>query len=330
MSGWIDIMIFITFLRALATCIITNSHYNGIYPSDIIANGGLFGNIIFFAVSGYCLCNVKQGFFKWYLKRVYRIYLPVIIATLFFFIFGLKDYNEHSIIYWFVYPTDYHFIASIIVLYIPFYFIMRLPLLKCNLRKVMLSIFLLWLLIYVAFYDKSYYHIDVVDEYMVRFLYMEAMLMGALFRKNDDIIRDKVKFRYLIFFIISFFLYFISKSIFVAFDVVSCLQFINPILISFPLYFLFRFSMGIDYLLYKLPKFIRKIMDMLASMTLEIYIVQFVIINFIQKSNVNIFPINWLLLSLLIFISAFILHVFCKYLYKCIDHFRFDIKDFFE
>ncbi len=43
---------FITFLRALATCLITNSQYTGVYPTDIIANGGLLGDILFFAVSG--------------------------------------------------------------------------------------------------------------------------------------------------------------------------------------------------------------------------------------------------------------------------------------
>lgn len=31
---------FITVLRALAACFITNAHYEGIYPTNIIANGG--------------------------------------------------------------------------------------------------------------------------------------------------------------------------------------------------------------------------------------------------------------------------------------------------
>ena len=44
---------FITFLRAIAACLITNAHYTGIYPTDLIANGGLVGDVIFFAVSGY-------------------------------------------------------------------------------------------------------------------------------------------------------------------------------------------------------------------------------------------------------------------------------------
>lgn len=43
---------FITVLRALAACLITNAHYTGIYPIEIIANGGLIGDVLFFAVSG--------------------------------------------------------------------------------------------------------------------------------------------------------------------------------------------------------------------------------------------------------------------------------------
>ena len=58
-------ILYITVLSALAACIITNSHYVGVYPTDLIANGGLFGDVIFFAVSGFCLTNVKNSFPKW-------------------------------------------------------------------------------------------------------------------------------------------------------------------------------------------------------------------------------------------------------------------------
>ena len=67
-------IIFITVLRALAACFITNAHYEGVYPTDLIANGGLIGDVLFFAVSGYCLYNIKLPFLKWYGKRIYRIY----------------------------------------------------------------------------------------------------------------------------------------------------------------------------------------------------------------------------------------------------------------
>lgn len=79
---------FITLLRALAACLITNAHYVGVYPTDLIANGGLIGDIIFFAVSGYCLCNIKGNFVRWYSKRVVRCYLPVVLITAVYMFFG--------------------------------------------------------------------------------------------------------------------------------------------------------------------------------------------------------------------------------------------------
>jgi peptidoglycan/LPS O-acetylase OafA/YrhL len=51
---------YITVLRALAAILITNAHYTGVYPNELIANGGLLGDVIFFAVSGFFLFNVKQ------------------------------------------------------------------------------------------------------------------------------------------------------------------------------------------------------------------------------------------------------------------------------
>lgn len=75
---------FITCLRVLATIFITNSHYTGIYPTDLIANGGLLGDVLFFAVSGYCLYNVRDSFLRWYGKRAIRIYPAAVLATIFF------------------------------------------------------------------------------------------------------------------------------------------------------------------------------------------------------------------------------------------------------
>ena len=64
----------IAWLRILAMILITNSHFGGIYPKSSMAFGGLLGNIIFFAVSGYCLADIKEPFGKWYPKRLLRIY----------------------------------------------------------------------------------------------------------------------------------------------------------------------------------------------------------------------------------------------------------------
>ena len=84
---------FITVLRALAACIITNSHYVGVYPTDLIANGGLFGDVIFFAVSGFCLTNVKNSFPKWYGKRLVRVFPAFIIISVIYILLGIHEFE---------------------------------------------------------------------------------------------------------------------------------------------------------------------------------------------------------------------------------------------
>lgn len=56
--------IFIIVLRALSALIITNSHYNNIYPLEIIANGGLLGDVLFFAISGFAFPSPDKNSFS--------------------------------------------------------------------------------------------------------------------------------------------------------------------------------------------------------------------------------------------------------------------------
>ena len=53
---------FIVLIRALAAMIITNAHYTGVYPTDLIANGGLLGDVLFF-----CRLRFLFGKHKWQL-----------------------------------------------------------------------------------------------------------------------------------------------------------------------------------------------------------------------------------------------------------------------
>lgn len=304
-------IIYVTFLRALAALIITNSHYTGIYPTDLIANGGLLGDVIFFAVSGFCLYDIKMPFHKWYAKRLLRIYPAVICITAAYLIFGLYKYSGGGIsefISWFIYPTNYHFVASIIILYIPFYFVALLDKKKHN--------FLLWsagiigivyLFIYIFIYDKSTYHIDVVREPMIRFLFFESMLLGAFFKKTHTEVVNKNKFYNWILCISVAVIYFTTKIIFVRFNSISQWQILNQIILLILLYFIFRCFSGIDNQLLALPKWINKIIQYISEITLEIYVVQYAIIPRICELGL-IFPVNWVLLTLMIIIVAAVLH----------------------
>lgn len=301
---------FITLLRALATCLITNAHYEGVYPTDLLANGGLLGDVLFFAVSGWCLYKIKENFPKWYGKRLLRCYLPIVIITAIYLLIGLYQFSMHNFVWWFIYPTYYHFIASIVVLYVPYYVIMKVDFLKRNIPYIMGIIAVVAALVYVIFYDKSYYHIDTVREPMILFLYMEAMLMGAFFREKDNAIRNRFSWWHVLGLAVSAVVYFASKLAFSK-NLLPCrLQILNWVALSALLFFIFRLFAGLDGRLERMPKWIKKTAEFLAERTLEIYAVQYALIPIFR--NVAGFPMNWIVITAVIITAAEILHLICK------------------
>src|SRR4051794_5272276 len=116
---------FITVVRAVAAILITNSHYGNVYPTQILSNGGLLGDVLFFLISGFCLVNFKQSFLAWYRKRIIRIFPAVWIITSVYILFGLYTFNGWTIIGYYIYPPYYPFVASIIIIYIFFYIVMK-------------------------------------------------------------------------------------------------------------------------------------------------------------------------------------------------------------
>lgn len=318
---------FIVVLRALAACLITNSHYVGVYPSDIIANGGLLGDIIFFAVSGYCLLNTKKSFPRWYGKRIWRIYPAVIITTVFYFyvlkhelfvlrkqhIFGFKKFR-----WWYVYPTFYHFVASIILLYIPYYFVSRYEILRKNIPAIAMVIAVAFLIYYVFAYDKTYYHIDAIDEWQIRFLFFESMLLGGYFKYNDKKFRNKFNWSLPIITLGLFVGYFASKLVFSKYTSLAPLQIVNQFAILGLLFFVFWLFASLDNKLEKLPKIIKIFVEYLSKITLEIYLVQQVII-FSLLPHLTTFPINWVVITATILAAATAVHYVCKLIYWLVD-----------
>ena len=302
---------FIVVLRALAACLITNSHYTGIYPTDMIANGGLLGDVLFFAVSGYCLFNVKKSFPHWYGRRLVRVYTPVLLITAIYLILGFYAFDEgKQFLWWFVYPTGYHFVGSIVLLYIPFWFVGRFEWLKNKLGWIIGLVALIYVGIYCIFYDKSYYHIDNVREWMVKFLFFESMLLGAYFRKNEEKFQNKFHWWIPVITVIVFVAYFASKLFFSKYSAYSDWQIVNQLLIFTLLFFVFWLFASLDEKLGKLPKAIKTSIMFIADMTLEIYVVQSVLINFIRPHFS--FPLNWLLITASIIAAGFVLHMVCK------------------
>lgn len=305
--------IFIVYLRALAACLITNSHYEGIYPFPEIANGGLLGDILFFAVSGYCLWTPERdvSFGTWYAKRLQRCLLPVWVITVLFGFGGILEVTQENFRYLFLYPTNYHFVSSIMILCIPFFLCMKF--FSRALPQISAGLWGVYLLIYILFYDKSVYHIDTVREPMILFLFLQSMFLGAYFRENvDHYIHSFSRLQIPLLFFLAV-LYGGSKYSFTRYGSLSSLQFLNQFLIFALLFVLFRIFVGLEQKLPRRPAMLRPV-NILATVTLEIYLVQFPIIDFFQHHTT--FPVNWLLCSICILTAAFLLHYFCIFITK--------------
>lgn len=298
---------FINFIRAIATVLITNSHYGQIWPIDDLAAGGLLGNILFFAASGFCLFNIKENFGKWYLKRIVKIYPVMAVFTLITVLIG--DYTLTSVkdaVQLFLYPTNYMFLVWLMLVYVAFYFVACFSKKQCRVVEIALAVTLsAWVLTYFIFVDKSIYHIDDVSKPFILFLYFSSMLLGALFKKHSHKF-NKAGVINVLLLLVSLVVYFGSKIAFSKIPSISFWQILNQFSILAVLYFMFAVFMGFENQLKKLPAWINRSIGFLAKMTLHIYLVQFVIIRRLEGLP---FPVNFLVTT------AAILAVACAVYY---------------
>lgn len=301
---------FIVFLRFLAAILITNSHYQNIYPLEIIASGGLLGDVLFFSISGYLVGKSKRSFPNWYAKRVIRIYPSIIIITSIFLVIGAYSINTFNLFEYFVFPTNYHFIASIMILYIPMYFISK----YVNSTKTLGFIILLTLfgqvMVYLLFYDYSYYHIDNVREPMIRFLFFISMLIGYYYNINHQTVTKGFKITDVILVVLIAVVYFITKMIFVTYDHLSFYQIINQYSLLLLLFLIFRTFSRLEEVFKRIPKKAFDVINLISKLTLEIYLVQYVIIPTFENL---FFPLNFIVVTVSIFLSAYILYKLTKF-----------------
>jgi peptidoglycan/LPS O-acetylase OafA/YrhL len=290
--------------------LITNSHYANIWPIDDLAAGGLLGNIIFFAASGFCLFNVKENFGKWYVKRILRIYPIMILFTLFTVLIGeypLKSWAQARQLL--VFPTNYVFLVWLVLLYAVFYLVVWLAKKYSYAVEISLGCVLgAWLIVYFIFVDKSVYCIDDVSKPFILFLYFSSMLMGGLFKKYIEFYK-KGKIVNILLLFVSLIVYFGSKIAFSKIASIVFWQIANQISILFVLYFLFAVFIAMEDIFKKVPKWLHKTIKFIADITLHIYLVQFVIIYALENLP---FPINFVLTTLAILAAASALY-FAEY-----------------
>lgn len=306
---------FIAVMRVVATILITNTHFGRIWPIPQLAVGGLIGDLLFFVVSGFCLLNsAENGFLKYAQKRIARIYPTIILVTLVVYLAGGVPISgwlgRDGVLGRFFYPTSFHFVESIILLYICLYPCIRFDFLKKRLPAVMAVVAVIFLIAYI-FSDKTV-KLDLAAHYLTKILFFEVMLYGAYTRQNVNKIKRPVLNWVL--FLGSIAAYFVSK-IFISEKSFCDLQ----ILIFCAIFCVgvtsIRAFASVDNLFVKLPAWAAKAIKFVADLTLEIYVAQPVLIGLVVSWELP-FVVRFPLIVIFIFVAALIYNRVAKCLAK--------------
>jgi peptidoglycan/LPS O-acetylase OafA/YrhL len=121
-----------TLLKVAAVLLVCNSHLEPLYPVKWLAADGLLGMALFYMLAGWGLTmsdsRKRRGFVDWYGRRLVRLYPAVWIVTLAVGAwFGTAlHWSARQWAEQFIYPTNYGFVAGVVILYVPFFFAMRM------------------------------------------------------------------------------------------------------------------------------------------------------------------------------------------------------------
>lgn len=300
---------FVNWLKAFAAVFITNSHYGAIWPIPAMAVGGHLGNCLFFMLSGFCMYNIREPFPRWYVKRALRIYPALwIVATVDFLVGRNSAQGIMAYIHCYIWPTWYHFITSIMLLYIGFY-IVRWVQNKWKLDSLWFigALAAIFVVVYFTVFDRSHYHIDSVYENWVRFQFFASMLVGIELREKYERISDKINLWHIIRVFCLAAAYFVVKIIIGRREMFAEYQILLPVLQVLLVADIGLLSVRLEKrgFFERIPKWMNQLAKFLSGLTLEIYLGQMMIFWLFQDLP---FPIDFVLVTTLIVVYAWIVH----------------------
>lgn len=322
------IFISIILLRVIATILITNTHYGQIWPTSKMAVGGLLGDLLFFCISGFCLSSAKKPktsiFFK---KRVLRIYPSVIIITLILIALGqvkISGWFGRMSITGIVFPTIFHFIESILFLYILLFPCLKISFLNKRIPWIMAFIAVAFFITYILI-DRTE-KLDTATHIVTKFLFFEGMLYGVYLKQN---IEKRINIIISLLSFVVFMVTYFTIKLFINENTLSDLQFLIFISLFFAGITGLRFFVSLESKLEKLPKKLITVLNFIASLTLEIYVVQSHIINYVVSLNLSFVP-RFLITSIAIFICAIVLNYLSKFVMYLLSKSLLLIKKAFQ
>lgn len=173
-----EILKAIDFLRAFAAVLITNSHFDNLYPNPSLSVGGALGNAIFFFISGYCLSqkvySVSLG--HWIKTKIIRIYPALWFCSILAILAGYYEIKKQYILRIFLFPyNSYWLVCAIMIYYVVFYFVAQLE--KKQLQWLMALNVLAYFMLYFSTRDLNKWCVEAPDYFKYVF-YFGVMLVG--------------------------------------------------------------------------------------------------------------------------------------------------------
>lgn len=310
----------ITWIKAIATVFITWFHFKWYVPQEcaFLFIGGAIGNSLFFFCSGYLLKFKDEKYYgQWILKKYLRI-MPTIWFTFILIsicnLFRYEYINTPKWIEW-VYPSSFWFISSIFLYFFIIYliYLINRRFNKNLSNKMIIITALLFCIIHICWYF-NFVRKDIIniDEGGIKSWQFFLFFLWGMYSKNKINVGDK-KWKSIIHSIFSIFLFFGYKKMAESVDILVWWQFaIIPILLAYIIYSFRNFAIW----LYSIcnTNWIKSIVLFLSNITLEIYIVQVYIIQWIMP--MVIFPLNIIFSLVAIILSAYLIHILASNLSK--------------
>ncbi len=309
---------------------ITCTHLNDVLGS--LAVGGLLGDFLFFFISGYCYGKgISKNFGEWYIQRWEKLYPPVLLMLIVNYFAGLWEWpfpDLHSITLGnvfstFILPTSFIFFGAIIILYIPMFIYVNS---KNKYRYIGAGItFLAYILYYVFCVDHRSYSMNSTGHVTILFVYFIAVILGVeSFYWNGFLLKvGKNLWRKIvlgIWCVLSALAYTYFNFFFRRGENVDWLkwQILVPISLLITCTLFANFVLAFEPQINRLPKQLMKVIGFIADLTLEIYVVQLLIIK--HLSGVP-FPLNLFLILAAIILAAWILKKICTHMMSVLKQF---------
>ncbi len=248
----------------------------------------------------------------WYLHRLWRIYLPCVVAvlinTFYRYMIHIAPPNLKEILGNIVNPTvGFWFVQAILVLYILYYITVRLlDNGTLSFKVVFITIGIIYTISYVLCVDKSYVSIE--RDSLFKWIYYFAVMMLGFYCKKKKRSNAQNKVSLLIVCSATFVIFYGLQFVIKRCTVLLPFQFIihvEEVVFIYYITYLFE-NLESFFIKIKHKTAISKIADSLAKITLEIYLVQMVVIDLCAEHLA--FPLSFVVAVVGIYVYAIIVN----------------------